>query len=77
MQNNRLYRSSETKMVAGVCGGLAEFLGLDPSLVRLVFVLLALCGGHGVLVYILMWIIVPYRSTAPAVVPAVPSDLNR
>ena len=77
MQKNRLYRSSENKMIAGVCGGLAEFFGLDPSLVRLVFVLLALLGGHGLLVYIILWIIVPYRSIIAAVVPAAPSDSNR
>ena len=77
MQNNRLYRSSENKMIAGVCGGLAEFFGSDPSLVRLVFVLLALLGGHGLLVYIILWIIVPYRSIIAAVVPAAPSDSNR
>jgi phage shock protein C len=77
MQNNRLYRSSENKMIAGVCGGLAEFFGSDPTLVRLVFVLLALLGGHGLLVYIILWIIVPYRSIVPAVMPTAPSDSNR
>jgi phage shock protein C len=59
MQNKRLYRSTNDKMIAGVCGGLADFFGLDPSLVRLVFVLMAVLGGHGVLIYIILWLIVP------------------
>ena len=74
MQNNRLYRSTENKMIAGVCGGLAEFFGLDPTLVRLVFVILALLGGHGLLVYLILWIIVPHRADFRTVVPV---DSNR
>jgi phage shock protein C len=74
MQNNRLYRSTQDKMIAGVCGGLAEFFGLDPSLVRLVFVLMALLGGHGVLVYIILWAIVPQRPAAATVVTSYPSE---
>ena len=61
MQTIKLYRSNSDKMVAGVCGGLGEFLGLDPTLVRLIFALLALLGGHGIILYLIMWIIVPYR----------------
>jgi phage shock protein C len=62
MQNHKLYRSENEKMIAGVCGGLAEFFGLDVSLVRLVAVLLALLGGHGILVYAILWIVVPKAS---------------
>ena len=58
---NRLYRSQSEKMFAGVCGGLGEYFGIDPTLVRLFFVLLALLGGHGVLVYLILWLIVPVR----------------
>ena len=59
--NNRLYRSTTDRIIAGVCGGLAKYLGIDASLVRLFFVLLMLAGtGIGVLVYILFWIILPY-----------------
>jgi phage shock protein C len=66
MQNHKLYRSVNDKMIAGVCGGLAEFFGLDVSLVRLVAILLALLGGHGILVYLILWIVVP---KAPAAYP--------
>ena len=66
MQNHKLYRSENDKMIAGVCAGLAEFFGLDVSLVRLVAVLMALLGGHGILVYAILWIVVP---KAPAGYP--------
>jgi phage shock protein C len=60
--NNRLYRSTTNRMIAGVCGGLAAYLRIDASLVRLFFVLLMLAGtGIGVLVYLLFWIILPYE----------------
>ena len=49
----RLYRSNN-KMILGVCAGLAEYFNLDPALVRLLFVLLALTGGHGLLLYLIL-----------------------
>lgn len=50
-------------MLAGVCGGLGEYFNVDPTLVRLAFVLLALPGGlPGVIPYAIMWIIVPVRA---------------
>ena len=55
----KLYRSRADARLAGVCGGLGEFLGLDPTVVRLVFVLLALLGGHGILIYLIMWLVMP------------------
>ena len=55
----RLYRSQTEKMIGGVCGGLAEVLDLDPTIVRLVFVLLALLGGHGLLLYLILWVVMP------------------
>lgn len=57
----RLYRSQTEKMIGGVCGGLAESLDVDPTLVRLVFVLLALLGGHGILLYLILWIVMPRK----------------
>ncbi|HSV85164.1 MAG TPA: PspC domain-containing protein [Levilinea sp.] len=59
MKNQRLYRSIDERMFAGVCGGLGKFFGLDPTIVRLVFVILALMGGPGILIYIVMWVVVP------------------
>ncbi len=56
---DRLYRSRDERVVVGVCGGIADSMDIDPSLVRIVFVLLALAGGFGLLLYIIMAIIVP------------------
>ena len=58
---NRLYRSRENRMVAGVCGGLAEYLDADPTMVRLVTVLAILFTGVPALAYLVAWIIIPER----------------
>ena len=57
----KLYRSSSNTMIAGVCAGLAEYLGLDPTIVRLVFVLLSIFSAAfpGILLYIIAAIIIP------------------
>jgi phage shock protein C len=60
----RLYRSETDRMIAGVCGGLAEYLDVDPVLVRLAMVLFTLAGGSGILVYLIAWIIMPERPGA-------------
>jgi phage shock protein C len=55
----QLHRSSTEKMAGGVCGGLAEYSGIDPLLWRVGFVALALAGGSGILVYLLLWVLMP------------------
>ena len=60
----RLYRSSRDRILGGVCGGLAEYLNLDPTIVRLAWVFLTLLwpfSGVMVLLYFIMWIIVPRK----------------
>ncbi len=59
MEQRKLYRSRNEKMLAGVCGGLGEFTGIDPTLIRLGFVLLTILGGQGILLYLIMCVIVP------------------
>jgi phage shock protein PspC (stress-responsive transcriptional regulator) len=59
-----LYRSRSDVMLGGVCAGLAGYFGLDPTLVRIIFVLLALGTGFGVFLYILLWIVVPAEGSA-------------
>ena len=54
-----LRRSTTNRVVAGVCGGLAEYFGVDAILFRLGFVVLTLAGGFGILVYLLAWIFIP------------------
>ena len=56
--NKRLYKSND-KMLCGVCGGIAEYFNLDPTLVRLGLVIFSLAGGSGVLAYIIAAIIIP------------------
>ena len=55
----RLYRSTQDRMFAGVCGGIADYLDVDPTLVRLFFVALTLMGGPGIIIYIVLMLIVP------------------
>jgi phage shock protein C len=55
----RLYRSRKDKVIAGVCGGLGEYFGMDPTWIRLAFILLFFVGGSALLVYIIMWLVVP------------------
>jgi phage shock protein PspC (stress-responsive transcriptional regulator) len=72
-EGRRLTRSETDRMVAGVCSGLGEHFGLDPTLVRIVFVLLAVFGGSGVVLYLALWLIVPRTSR----VDAAPRDIVR
>lgn len=55
----RLYRSKTNKVLGGVCGGVAEYLDADPTLVRIVWIVLTLMGGSGVLLYIIAYLIMP------------------
>ena len=58
MTEKRLYRSRESRMLCGVCGGIAEYFNIDPTLIRLLFVLFGL-SGSGILAYIIAAIIIP------------------
>ena len=55
----KLYRSRKGKILAGVCSGLAEYLNLDPTIIRLAWVIFSLAYGVGVLVYIIAWLLIP------------------
>jgi phage shock protein C len=46
-------------MMAGVCAGLANYFGLDPTIIRLLFVAAFLLGGHGLLIYLILWLVMP------------------
>ncbi len=59
MNNKKLYRSSTDKVIAGVCGGLAKYLEVDSTLIRVVFVLLCLMGGSGVFLYLVLIVVIP------------------
>lgn len=55
----RLCRSRRDRMLAGVCGGIAEHFGWSPTRVRLAWIVLALCVGSGILLYLLLWLVMP------------------
>lgn len=58
----RLHRSNENKVIAGVCGGIAEYFDMDPTLIRLAWILFCAQGGSGVLAYIIAAIIIPEKT---------------
>ena len=58
-QTRKLYRSRTDRKLAGVCGGLAQYFNADPTLIRVLFVVLALLGGPGLVIYLVLWILVP------------------
>ena len=55
----RLYRKRTDRMLAGVCAGLADYLNIDPTIMRIIFVVLVFAGLGGVLVYLILWLITP------------------
>ncbi len=72
--HKKLARSRHDKKIAGVCGGFAEYLNMDPTLVRLIWVMLALLAGWGLIGYLLAWIIMSEESAvepSPTTVPAI------
>ncbi len=54
-----LYRSKTNRLIGGVCGGLGEYFAIDPTVIRMVFLLIALFGGGGILLYLTLWLIIP------------------
>lgn len=60
--DKRLCRSRSNRTLAGVCGGIAEYYGWDPTLVRVAWIVLTLLGGSGILLYLIMWLVMPEAS---------------
>lgn len=58
-QMNKLYRSKKSRIIAGVCGGIGEYFKVDPTLIRLLWLLISIMGGSGIVAYIIAWIIIP------------------
>jgi len=64
MVQKRLMRSKKDKIIAGVCGGLGEYFDVDPTILRLVFVILTIWGGVGVIIYIIAFFVMPESGEA-------------
>jgi phage shock protein C len=67
-----LRRSKNDSVIGGVCGGLGAYFGIDPVVFRIVFVLLALAGASGVLIYIVGWIAIPEEGTDTSAISSAP-----
>ena len=59
MMEKRLYKSKTNKTIAGVCGGIGEYFGIDPTIIRLIWVAFCLAGGSGILAYVIACFIIP------------------
>ncbi len=57
--DKRLYRARSDRKLAGVCAGIADYFGWDPTLVRVGWIVLTLMGGSGILLYLLLWLVMP------------------
>jgi phage shock protein C len=64
----RLMRSSRDKKLGGVCAGVADYFDLDPTIVRVVWLLAVLFGGTGLLLYVVLWIVLPLAPAMPVVI---------
>ena len=73
----RVHRSRANRVIAGVCGGLGEYLGLDPVLLRIAFVGLALANGIGVILYIIAWIAMPQGPEGEVPSSAPPATMHQ
>ena len=59
MEEKKRLTRSDDKTIGGVCAGLAEYLDIDPTIVRIVWVLMVLFAGFGILLYVILWLIMP------------------
>jgi len=63
MVDRKLHRNEDEAILAGVCSGLADYFDLDVTLIRVIFVLLFIGGGSGLLIYVILWIVAPKRNS--------------
>ena len=66
MKNKHLVRKQDDRILFGVAAGLADYIGVDPVIIRLLFVLLTLVGAHGILIYLILLLIMPEEGVATA-----------
>lgn len=61
MIKKKIFRKTDDCIIAGVCGGLADYFEVDETIVRVIFVLLAIGGGSGILIYLILWLVIPKK----------------
>lgn len=57
----RLYRSRENRVIGGVCGGLGDYFKIDPTIIRLIWLLFVFVGGGGLIAYLIAWVLIPLK----------------
>ena len=62
MTNKKLYRSKENRVIGGICGGIGEYFDIDPTIIRVIFVLMAIARGGGICLYIVLLFIIPKKT---------------
>jgi phage shock protein PspC (stress-responsive transcriptional regulator) len=65
-ESRRLYRSRTDKKIAGICGGLGKYFGIDPVIFRIIWLLLLLGMGAGLVVYLILWLVIPLEPQSTA-----------
>lgn len=68
-QQRKLFRSTSNRVFAGICGGFGEYMNVDPTIVRLVWILLTLLGGSGLLLYLVLYFVIPRAPYEPTTAP--------
>ena len=73
-ETKKLYRSKENRWLLGVCGGLGNYFNLDPTIIRVLFIMFAFAVGGGILLYIILWIVMPLEPDDVVGVVDVPAE---
>lgn len=73
MNAKKLYRSRQKRMLMGVCGGLGDYLNLDPTVIRILFLISAIFACTGVIIYLVMWLLVPEEPVLISQEPSAPT----
>lgn len=61
-ETRKLQRSTSNKMIAGVCAGIGKYFNLDPTIIRVLYVLMVFFAGFGILLYLILWLVIPSES---------------
>jgi phage shock protein C len=74
-ETKKLYRSRTDRMIGGVCGGLGQYLSIDPTVIRILYILFALTGGSGIFIYLILLLVIPEEPWEKK--PATPAEVEK